>query len=180
MNSWLHGKPGVGKTATALWILRKIETEVGINGVYVNYWENPTFFSVLECIARALRILVAHKLSTSFKLERVKRHVSNERIVLVLDEIDRPVPRERKAILYNLSDLPTVGLICTCNSQYLYFSLDERGKSRINPARINFGQYSPDELFQIPDQRARYALAPGRTVRRSCVKWPRLRLEMPE
>jgi len=42
VNCWLHGKPGVGKTATALWTLRKLETEAGIKGVYVNCWENPT------------------------------------------------------------------------------------------------------------------------------------------
>jgi Cdc6-like AAA superfamily ATPase len=73
MNCWLHGKPGVGKTATACWTLRKLETEAGIKGVYVNCWENPTFFSVLESIARELRMLGAEKLSTSFKLERLRR-----------------------------------------------------------------------------------------------------------
>ena len=98
VNCWLHGKPSVGKTATALWILLKLETEAGIKGVYVNCWENPTFFSVLEYIARELRMLGAEKLSTSFKLERLKRHLSDERIVLVLDEIDPPAPKERRRI----------------------------------------------------------------------------------
>lgn len=106
-------------------------------------------------------MLGAEKLSTSFKLERLKRHLSNERMVLVLDEIDQPVPKERNAILYNLSDVPTVSLICACNSQYVYFGLEERVKSRLNPARILFDEYSQDELFQILDQRARYALTPG-------------------
>jgi cell division control protein 6 len=160
VNCWLHGKPGVGKTATACWILRKLESEAGIRGVYVNCWENPTFFSVLECIARKLRMLGAEKLSTSFKLERLKRHLSHERMVLVLDEIDQPVPKERNAILYNLSDLSTVGLICACNSQYVYFGLEERVESRLNPARILFDEYSRDELFGILDQRAQYALVP--------------------
>jgi Cdc6-like AAA superfamily ATPase len=87
MNCWLYGRPGVGKTSTSRWVLRKFRSETGIQGVYVNCWENPTFFSVLECIARELRMLGADKLSISFKLERLKRHTSNTRLLLALDEI---------------------------------------------------------------------------------------------
>lgn len=160
VNCWFYGRPGVGKTATARWMLRKLDTEAGITGVYVNCWEYPTFFSVLERIALELRMLGAEKLSTSFKLERLKRHISKDRLVVVLDEIDQPPPKERNAILYNLSDIPKVGLICACNSQHVYYGLEERVKSRLNPVRLLFGEYNQDELFEILNQRAQYALAP--------------------
>jgi len=160
MNCWFFGRPGTGKTATAHWVLRKLNKEAGVRGVYVNCWENPTFFSVLDSIARELRMLGAERFSTSFKLERVKRHLSRERVVLVLDEIDQPAPRERNAILYNLSDLLTVGLICVCNSQFVYFGLEDRVKSRLNPVRILFEEYSSGELLDILNQRAQYALTP--------------------
>jgi len=88
INCWLCVKPGTGKTATAHWIFKRLEGKSGIQGVYVNCWENPTFFSVLECIARELRMLGAEKLSTSFKLDRLKRHISNTRLLLAFDKID--------------------------------------------------------------------------------------------
>jgi len=161
MNCWLYGNPGVGKTATARWILRKLESEAGVTSVYVNCWENPTFFSVLEYVARRLRMLGADKLSTSFKLERLKQHVSREKMLVVLDEIDQPVPKERNAILYNLGRMPCVGLVCACNSQYVYLGLEERVKSRLNPARILFEEYSREELTAILRERAEYGLNPG-------------------
>jgi Cdc6-like AAA superfamily ATPase len=140
--------------------LQKLYDEAGIRGVYINCWENPTFFSVLDCIARELRMLGAEKLSTSFKLERIKRHLVKERLVIVLDEIDQPPPKERHAILYNLSELPTVGLICACNSEHVYFSLEERIKSRLNPARTLFEEYAVKDIVEILSQRVQYALVP--------------------
>jgi archaeal cell division control protein 6 len=158
VNCWLYGNPGVGKTATARFILQKLYEETGIRFIHVNCWQNPTFFSVLERIATELRMLGADKLSTSFKLERLRKHLSRERLLIILDEIDQCPPKERHAILYNLSDLPTVGLICACNSEHTYFSLEERVKSRLNPARFLFGEYTTQELFDILIQRAQWGL----------------------
>ena len=73
--------------------------------------------------------------------------------VIVLDEIDQPPPKERNAILYNLSDIPKVGLICACNSQHVYHGLEERVKSRLNPMRLHFDEYNHEELFEILSRR---------------------------
>jgi orc1/cdc6 family replication initiation protein len=161
INCWLHGNSGTGKTVTARSLLRKLEDTAGIRSVYVNCWEYPTFFSLLEQVAIKLNMLAPEKLSTSFKLERLKRHISDDRMVLVLDEIDKPPPKERNTILYNFSGIPTIGLVCICNSQHAYFDLEDRVKSRLNPTRIFFEGYPTDELVKILDQRAQYALTGG-------------------
>lgn len=158
---WVHGPPGTGKTATAKWLLRKLDAEVGVKGLYVNCWEYPTYFSVLDRIVRELRVLGAERLTVSFKLERLQRHIGDEPLVIVLDEIDQPAPKERHSLLYNLAQLGRVGLVCVCNSDHVYFGLDERIKSRLNALRIHYPPYSEDDLLAILRQRAEHALVPG-------------------
>jgi len=161
MHCWLYGSPGTGKTATARWMLRKLRKEHGVKGLYVNCWNYPTYFSVLDKVVRELRVLGAERLTVSFKLERLQRHLDRDTLILVLDEIDRPSPKERNSILYNLSQVGNIGLLCICNSQHVYFALEERVKSRLNPVRIHFPDYSDAQLTSILTQRAQDALAPG-------------------
>lgn len=160
INCWFYGKSGTGKTATTRWILQRLESKAGILSVYVNCWENLSCFSVLDCIARELRMLGADNLSMSFMLERLKQHISSDPLIIVLDEIDQLPPKARNAILYNLSELPIAGLVCICNSHHVYYDLEERVKSRLNPARIQFDLYSQDELFLLLFQRVQDALVP--------------------
>lgn len=160
MHCWVYGSPGTGKTATSRWLLRKLDLEAGVKGLYLNCWEYPTYFSVLDRIVRELRVLGAERLTVSFKLEHLQRHIGKQPLVIVLDEIDQPPPKDRHAILYNLSQMENIGLVCLCNSQYVYFGLEERVTSRLNALRILFLDYSADDLTTILKQRAEQALMP--------------------
>ena len=161
IHCWIHGDPGTGKTAAARTLLRRLKADTSVRGLYINCWEYPTYFSVLDRMVRELRVLGAERLAVSFKLERLQRYLDQDPLILVLDEIDQPVPKERHSILYNLSQLGNVGLICVCNSEHTYFSLDERVKSRINALQVFFPGYSRDELAGILARRAHEALASG-------------------
>jgi len=160
INAWLYGKPGTGKTALARYVLRQLESDTAVCGTYINCWEYNTLYAVIDKIIRDLRILLAEKLSTAFKLERFEKHLRNEPFVIVLDEIDQPPPKERNAIIYNLCSIGSVGLICICNSRYFLFSLDERIKSRMNAQQIEFQPYSLKDLVFILEQRAEFGLVP--------------------
>lgn len=161
IHSWLYGKPGTGKTVTALYVISQLEAASKVQGVYVNCWERNTFYSVLDKIITDLRILGAEKPDTGFKFDRFLRYVKENPLVIVLDEIDQPSPKERNSMIYNLCSLKQVGLICICNSRYFLQFLDERVKSRLNANQVRFDPYSVDELFYILKQRAELALMPG-------------------
>lgn len=128
LNAWLYGPPGAGKTATARYMLRHFAQTSRANGVYVNCWERNSLYSVLEKIITELRILGADKPDSSFKMERLQMHLKDTTLILVLDEINQPPPKERNSIIYNLCELQNVGLICICNSREFLFGLDERIK----------------------------------------------------
>ena len=132
VHTWLHGRPGTGKTLTSKFIIRKINNEAYVNGIYINCWEHNSYYSVLDKLVRELRILGAEKLNTSFKLERLENYFGKKPFIIVLDEIDLPKKLERDSIIYNLCNIGNIGLICVCNSRSVLYSMDERIKSRLN------------------------------------------------
>lgn len=159
MNVWLHGRPGTGKTAVVKFLLERLSREHNVMGSYINCWEHDTLYSVLDALVSDLRILRAEQQSTSFKLERVRKTIGDSPFILVLDEIDRPSPKDRQDMIYCLSRLGKVGLVCIANSQDTYFALDERIKSRLNPKPVEFSSYSEVDLLEILRSRAEDGLS---------------------
>ncbi len=157
-NVWVHGPPGCGKTSVVKFVLNESEDRHGILGVYVNCWETATWHSVLDRITRDLRILSADRLNSVYKMERLEHAIRGKALVVVLDEIDRPVPRDRDAIIYNLCSMPNVALMCICNSRYYYQLLDERVKSRLAAMLLEFNPYPTQAIRAILDQRAALSL----------------------
>lgn len=158
---WLHGRPGTGKTSTALHILKHMKEKNGIDGLRVNCWEKDTFFEVLDEIISQLKILSAEEHRTSLKLEKLRKHLGDQPFIVILDEVDQLKPAERSTTLYNLESLGNVGVICISNSQQALLELDERVRSRLNPWAVSFAEYNSKDLMDILNHRAELALAAG-------------------
>jgi len=131
-HAWLYGPAGSGKTTVARRVAGRVDEGLGAVCL-VNCWQNRTLHSVLQTIT----------------------------LVAILDEIDRPMPTQRQEILYGLLQLPEVSLICIANSARPLTALDERIRSRLSPAVIEFPPYTDEQLDEILTDRAEMGLASG-------------------
>lgn len=161
LHVWLYGSPGTGKTTAARYVLEKMHRESGVQGAYVNCWQHDSLYSILDYITAEMRILRAEEQRTARKLEKFQQHIKQEPFVFVLDEIDKPSPKERASILYSFCNIPRIGLISISNSCDPLFELDARVRSRLNPVLVVFGPYTCEELAAILVERAQEALADG-------------------
>ncbi len=158
---WFYGKPGTGKTTVAHHVLNLLQSKYNTGGLIINCWEKNTFYDILDEMTTELRILRADEHRASFKLEKLRKHLSDKPFVVVLDEIDRIKPRERSMTLYNLHSILNVGLICISATQKTVYTLEERVRSRLHPHVVFFPEYSQKSLSGILCDRAQIALVNG-------------------
>jgi len=130
-------------------------------GVYVNCWQHRSLYSVLQAIIDDFKVLGAEAQDTNVKLGRIQQVFRGRPAVIVLDEIDRPMPAARDAIIYGLLRLPHTGLICIAESTRALAMLDERVRSRLGSLVIELPPYTTNQIRQIVTDRARRALMPG-------------------
>ena len=161
LNAWLCGPPGSGKTLLARWAVEGACSSAASRiGVYVNCWQHRSLYGVLQAIIDQLKILGAEAQDTNIKLDRVRQALRGRPFVVILDEIDRPMPAQREEIIYGLLSLPKGALACIANGTHALATMDERVRSRLSPVVIQLSPYSAKELEAILTDRARRALAP--------------------
>lgn len=161
IHTWLHGQPGTGKTATAMYILRQLEEQTHVKGIIINCWQKRTFYQILDEMISELRILRAEEHRASFKLEKLRSYLKNHPLVVVLDEIDQINPGELSTVLYNLDSTLNAGLICISNSIDALINLEDRVRSRLNPHTVFFPKYPSRCLLEILAHRARLSMSEG-------------------
>jgi Cdc6-like AAA superfamily ATPase len=160
-SAWLYGPAGSGKTVVA----RKVAGEFCQSAhrvfLYVNCWERPRMYSVVQALCEQMKVLGADAQDTNVKLSRLSQLLQNTTTLIILDEFDRPMPKERDSIVYRLLQLPKAGLFCISNTDSAFLSLEERNQSRLSPVRVHFSRYSTAEIEAILTDRARDTLMPG-------------------
>lgn len=158
LHALLVGPSGSGKTAVAKTMLKNASASQ-IPNAYVNCWDTPSFYAILDNIVAQLGILRAEKIDTGFKIKVIEEHLRKKPSILVLDEIDKLPPKEANSALYNLSSMGNTGLICIAQDKHFFHSLEERVQARLYPTLIIFGSYSDAQVSEIVRHRSSHALA---------------------
>jgi cell division control protein 6 len=161
-NTFIHGGPGIGKTATAKYVFREFEEySERVKCVYLNCWDFRTAVAVFSELATSLGMLVQRhgwgkdEIMARF-VEAAKK--SRKSLIVCLDEVDQ---LEQEA-LYDLLRINQyvpgpVGLVFVSNIRHVFASMEPRIRSSLAVEELEFKPYSILEMRDILAERAKYA-----------------------
>lgn len=167
-NVFLHGPPGIGKTAVSRYVLRELKENTNVIGVYVNCWHYNSRHAVLSQLALSFGGFAQRRgAATDEVYDRLAEgwKKSARGAVVVLDEIDKLLVREDGPMtVYDLlrrDNSAQMALVLIANDEYALRRLDARTMSSLNSRDIGFLPYNFEELKSIFQERVKYAFVPG-------------------
>lgn len=167
-NVFLHGPPGIGKTAVAGYVLRELKENTSVIGVYINCWHYNSRHAVLSQLALLFGSFAQRKgVATDEVYDKFSEgwKKSTRGAVVILDEADKLLVREGGPMtIYDLArreGQAQMGLVLISNDEYALRRLDARTMSSLNCRDIGFLPYNFEELRSIFQERVKYAFVPG-------------------
>lgn len=159
-NVFVHGPPGIGKTAALRSVLRDLEEETDdVIPIYINCWNKNTTYKILLEICDALDFKFTQNKRTEELFKVVKQLLNRKAAVFVFDEVDKV---EDLDFLYTiLEEIYKKSIILITNYKEWLANLDERIKSRLPLNVVEFQTYNAAETKGILKQRMGYAFVPG-------------------
>lgn len=175
-NAFIYGKTGVGKTATAKYVLLELDQEVKnanapVKSVFVNCNQINTTTKILKRICNVLAPEVdvpSTGIATSEYYQRLWDVLNEFKgiTIVVLDEVDK---LEDDSILYNLPrarenlDITDgfVSILGISNDLTYKERLDARTLSSFGDKEFVFAPYDADQLREILDERAKEGFKEG-------------------
>jgi len=157
-NLFVHGAPGIGKTAAMRFVFRDLENETeDVVPIYVNCWQKNTTFKILIDICDQLNYKLTHNKRTEELFDVIKQIVNKKAAVFAFDEIDKV---EDYDFLYNiLEEIFKKSVFLITNHKDWLLELDQRIKSRLLPEVLEFRKYNLAETKGILKQRIDYVFA---------------------
>ncbi|MBI2107868.1 AAA family ATPase [Candidatus Woesearchaeota archaeon] len=159
-NVFVHGQPGIGKTAACLHIKKEIEEETDdIVPIYINCWQKNTTHKIILDICEILDYKFVQNRRTEELFAVIRQLLNRKAAVFIFDEADR---LEDIDLLYMIiEEIYKKSIVLITNRKGWLADLDERVKSRLTAEMLEFRPYSLAETRGILKQRMEYAFVPG-------------------
>ena len=158
-NAFIHGLPGIGKTAAVKWIFRGLEEETDdVHALYINCWQKNTTYQIFVEICHQLGYKFTQNKKTEELFQVIKNIVNKKMAVFCFDEIDKVDDYD---FLYAiLSDIYKRSVLIITNYPDWLSKLEHRIQSRLLPESLGFKPYSAGETQEILKQRKEVAFVP--------------------
>ena len=163
LNGLIHAPSGLGKTASIVYLLQKLDNETsGIGSVYINCWKIRSRYSILSEIARQLSIILTKRGYTSEEIwELVQGKLSSMKgLVVVLDEAEKLLLKDGQEVLYDLTRTDNISVILVAQSSEFLSMLDRRSASSLNFMEQEYEPYTIEQIKGILQERAELAFSP--------------------
>jgi len=159
-NIFIHGMPGLGKTASAKYVFEELKkASDNVTPLYINCWENQTTHTIALEIARKTGMLYPPKgVPTEEILNNAFKKLRDKGVVICLDEVDKV---KEVNIIYSLLSLDSVSIILITNNPKYKNYLEPRLISRLNLNNLEFKPYTTKEMKNIVNRRAIQAFKQG-------------------
>lgn len=158
-NLFIHGAPGIGKTASLQWVLRELkETTDEVVPIYVNCWNFKSKYFIFSDIANQLKVSFIQGRAAEHILQQINHRLRDSAAVFVFDEVDKVDDADW---LYQIiSTFPRSCILLVSNSQDYTAKIESRIKSRLMLKSLEFRPYNLNEIHGILKERAKLALKP--------------------
>lgn len=159
-NLFIHGPPGIGKTAAVKWVFRDLEWDTEeVIPIYVNCWQKNTTYKILVEICDIIGYKFTQNKKTEQLFEVVKEILNKKGVVFAFDEVDKL--EEMNFLYIMLEEVYNKSILLITNYRDWLFELEPRIKSRLTPEVLEFKPYSYKETEEVLKERIRYAFFPG-------------------
>jgi Cdc6-like AAA superfamily ATPase len=150
-NVLVIGNTGTGKTSLIKWMLKEYFER---KYAYVNCLNCRSEHKILENILIQLGNVIPENKPTDYLIQKFSKKIGKD-VIVCIDEVDQ-VKNDR--ILQTLS-IQECGLILISNRKFFFDATEDRLRSRLFLAEVEFPQYKKSELVDIIKERIDYALA---------------------
>ena len=180
----LYGKTGTGKTSSmklaANMIRKKMKKDVVLHYAHINCTIHGKSYLAAQKIAEKVSSIPVRGYGESELLSRVYEELEtrDEYLLLVLDDLDDLIRRDRGRLLYIVTRLEEMGEfpekrilpVLIMRSEKMLMLTQPAVRSKITGFRIPFPPYTKEEMMSIVKQRVDLALNPRRITKNAMLQ----------